>query len=242
MRSIKRINNLKDGVSLNGWQLHSPRYALPAQFQQLVMREDEIDYDAVVSGFERFEQKHRIVNGEVEEKETDGELIPPASFKSLHKRFYSQQLTKAVTFKESPQPEVSPAEPTKPADLPKPADPPKLFLLPQAETAPITPVIRSQASTPYLLPDIKPKHIPHRHSRPLIPRLPMDVIDSVKVEKTCRLVVRSLRPQAFAPELLPSSRRASALKSAEFLTGQRETEGRRTRRQGTMRQTLELRT
>ena len=230
MRTVKRVNNLKDGISLNGWQVHSPKYALPAQFQQLVIKEDEIDYEAITGGFERFERKHRIVNGEVEERAMDLEVHPPPSFKSLHRRFASQEVAKTAQLQESPQPPVLPEK------LIKPLNPPpalKTLLLPQAETASITPLVRSQVLTPSLLPTIQPKHIPHRHSRHIVPRLPLDVIDSVKVDKTCRLVLRSLRPQASEPELLPRNRMATVIGAASH-RGLMETGERRMRRQGTV--------
>lgn len=229
MRTVKRINNLKEGISLNGWQVHSPKYALPGQFQELVVKEDEIDYDAITGGFERFERKHRIVNGEVEDKALDLEMRPPPSFKTLHRRFASQQLTKTVP--ESPKLPMFPEEPAKPLDAPQTR---KSSFLPESEAASITPAISSHVSTPPVLPNIKPVHIPHRRSRLVIPRLPIDVIDSVKVEKTCRLVLRSLRPQASDSELHPRNRIATVIGSAASHRGLMEPRERRMKRQGTV--------
>lgn len=190
MRTIKRVNNLKEGVSLNGWQVHSPKYSLPPEYQQLDLKEDEIDYDAISTCYARFEQKYNIVKGQIQEKDVIIEPRPPSSFTTLHRRFASQPVLKIVSFREQ---EASEKKVEKALEMtPSPAltlSPPVASLL---ETAATTP---PQLTPPITFPRLKSKpKVVQRRSKHNIPHLPIDKIDSICVEKGSRLLVRSLPP------------------------------------------------
>lgn len=211
MRNVRRVNNQKDGLNFNGWQLHSPKYGLKSEFQPFQLKEDEIDYDSIRLCYERFEKGHRIVNGEVQKKDPvmDYEHSPSPYFLkpvSKHRRFVSlpearipaaeieleKQLQVADARKLTPEPEKS-----------------IIRLVPTTMDTSLAVVSQdapASAETPARdeLLQIPPIAMPTISLWP--PKPVTDAIDSVKTEASCTFTFRSLKPVHPPPPKYTKSR------------------------------------
>ncbi|CAG9321400.1 unnamed protein product [Blepharisma stoltei] len=64
-RVMKRNNNLKEGPNWHGWQLHPPKFQSDLKYKQYKAKETYEDYEMLSSGYENFQKRFRIINGEL---------------------------------------------------------------------------------------------------------------------------------------------------------------------------------
>lgn len=75
-RVMKRSSNFKEGPNWHGWQFHQARFDSDLKFKQFKPLEDNEDYEMLTKGYQNFQKRFKIVNGELVRQDNWEEKFP----------------------------------------------------------------------------------------------------------------------------------------------------------------------